>query len=110
MAFVDGTLDNGKLNAVLRLAATLGVKADFVRDIANVAQGRLRDATAHMIRANLESLTGKAWTDKPWATDDDAMGWFLCAQRGCRRRQRRARPAGILARLGARREDEGRLV
>jgi hypothetical protein len=77
MAFVDGTLDNGKLNAVLRLAATLGVKADFVRDIANVAQGRLRDATAHMIRANLESLTGKAWTAKPWATDDDAMGWFL---------------------------------
>jgi hypothetical protein len=62
---------------VLRLAATLGVKADFVHDIANVAQGRLRDATAHMIRANLESLTGKAWTDKPWATDDDAMGWFL---------------------------------
>ena len=60
MAFVDGTLDHAKLDAVLRLAATLGVTADFVHDIAEVAQGRLRDATSHMIRANLESLTGKS--------------------------------------------------
>jgi tellurite resistance protein len=72
MAFVDGTLDNAKLNAVLRLAATLGVETDFVHDIAEVAQGRLRDATAHMIRANLESITGK-----PWTTDANAMAWFL---------------------------------
>ena len=71
MAFVDGTLDHAKLKAVLDLAATLGVKADFVTDIAEVAQGHLRDATAHMIRANLESLTGK-----PWTTDGDAMAWF----------------------------------
>ena len=72
MAFVDGGLDHAKLEAVLGLAATLGVTADFVHDIADVAQGHLRDATAHMIRANLESLTGK-----PWTSDSDAMGWFL---------------------------------
>jgi tellurite resistance protein len=42
MAFVDGTLDNAKLDAVTGLAATLGVKADFVDDIAEVAQGHLR--------------------------------------------------------------------
>src|SRR5258708_33431310 len=30
MAFVDGTLDNAKLNAVLRLAALLKVDTDFV--------------------------------------------------------------------------------
>ncbi len=72
MAFVDGNLDDAKLAAVLKLAATLGVKADFVHDIAEVAQGHLRDATAHMIRANLESLTGK-----PWTTDADATAWFL---------------------------------
>ena len=71
MAFVDGTLDNAKLNAVTGLAATLGVKADFVDDITEVAQGHLRSATAHMIRANLESLTGK-----PWNTDD-AMPWLM---------------------------------
>ena len=71
MAFVDGTLDNAKLKAVLGLAATLGVTADFVTDVAEVAQGHLRDATAHMIRANLESLTG--------TVDDrrDAMAWLL---------------------------------
>jgi hypothetical protein len=72
MAFVDGTLDNAKLNAVLRLAATLDATTDFVNDIAEVAQGHLRNATAHMIRANLESITGK-----PWTTDGDAMAWFL---------------------------------
>jgi hypothetical protein len=72
MAFVDGTLDNAKLDAVLRLAASLKVETDFVHDIAEVAHGRLRDATAHMIRANQESITGK-----PWTSDDDAMGFFL---------------------------------
>ena len=71
MAFVDGNLDDSKLAAVLKLAATLGVTADFVHDIAEVAQGHLRNATAHMIRANLESLTGK-----PWTTDDAAAAWF----------------------------------
>lgn len=71
MAFVDGTLDRGKLERVLGLAATLGVEEDFVNDIAEVAQGHLRDATSHMIRANLESLTGK-----PWSTDD-AMPWLM---------------------------------
>ena len=71
MAFVDGTLDDAKLSAVASLAATLGVKADFVDDITEVAQGHLRSATAHMIRANLESLTGK-----PWDTDD-AMPWLM---------------------------------
>jgi hypothetical protein len=71
MAFVDGTLDHGKLEAVLALAATLGVKHDFVDDIAAVAQGHLRDATSHMVRANLESITGE-----PWDTDD-AMPWLM---------------------------------
>ena len=59
MAFVDGTLDDKKLDAVLALAAKLGVKEDFVDDVAKLAQGHLHDATAHMIRANLESITGQ---------------------------------------------------
>ena len=72
MAFVDGTLDNAKLDAVLRLAAALKVETDFVHDICEIAHGRLRDATAHMIRANLESITGK-----PWTSDGDAVEFFL---------------------------------
>jgi hypothetical protein len=71
MAFVDGTLDRGKLECVLRLAQALGVKGDFVDDIAEVAQGHLRDATSHMVRANLESITGKPWKS------DDAMPWLM---------------------------------
>jgi hypothetical protein len=71
MAFVDATIDQRKLAAVLDLAGTLGVEADFVHDIAAVAQGHLRDATSHMIRANLQSLTGKTWDT------DDAMAWLM---------------------------------
>ena len=71
MAFVDGVLDQAKLKAVLGLAATLSVRADYVSDIAELAQGHLRNATAHMIRANLESVTGR-----PWATGD-MEAWLL---------------------------------
>ena len=71
MAFVDGTLDNKKLTAVLELAARLGVREDFVDDVAELAQGHLHDATAHMIRANMESILGRPWPD------DDMMPWFM---------------------------------
>lgn len=71
MAFVDGTLDNTKLKAVLALAGKLGVNADFVDDVAELAQGHLHDATAHMIRANMESILGRPWPS------DDMMPWFL---------------------------------
>ena len=39
--------------------------------MAQLAQGHLKDATAHMIRANLESVTGRRWDT------DDMMPWFL---------------------------------
>jgi hypothetical protein len=71
MAFVDGTLDGAKLKAVLALAGQLGVKGDYVDDVAKLAQGHLHDATAHMIRANMESILGRPWPS------DDMMPWFL---------------------------------
>lgn len=71
MAFVDGKLDDAKLQTVLGLAAKLGVKEDYVNDIAELAQGHLHDATAHMIRANMESILGRPWPS------DDMMPWFL---------------------------------
>jgi hypothetical protein len=71
MAFVDGKLDDKKLDAVLALAGKLGVKADYVDDVAELAQGHLHDATAHMIRANMESILGRPWPS------DDMMPWFL---------------------------------
>jgi hypothetical protein len=69
MAFVDGRIEDTKLRKVLDLAASLGVHDDFVDDVAKLAQGRLQDATAHMIRANLESVTGRPWRTnemEPW--------------------------------------------
>jgi hypothetical protein len=69
MAFVDGRLDDAKLRKVLDIASSLGTRDDFIDDIAKLAQGRLQDATAHMIRANLESVTGKPWRSagmEPW--------------------------------------------
>ena len=71
MAFVDGTLDTRKLNAVLALAGKLGVKEDYVDDVAELAQGHLHDATGHMIRANMESILGRPWPS------DDMMPWFM---------------------------------
>jgi len=69
MAFVDGRIEDAKLRKVLELATTLGVHDDFIDDVAKLAQGRLQDATAHMIRANLESVTGRPWRTsemEPW--------------------------------------------
>jgi hypothetical protein len=69
MAFVDGGLDESKLRKVLEIAGALGVHDDFVDDVAKLAQGRLQEATAHMIRANLESVTGRPWRSgemEPW--------------------------------------------
>ena len=69
MAFVDGRIEEAKLRKVLELATSLGVRDDFIDDIAKLAQGRLQDATAHMIRANLESVSGRPWRTaemEPW--------------------------------------------
>ena len=69
MAFVDGRIEDAKLRKVLELATALGVHDEFIDDVAKLAQGRLQDATAHMIRANLESVSGQPWrTDEmePW--------------------------------------------
>lgn len=69
MAFTGGTLDQAKLSATVRLADQLGVRDDFVNDLARLALGDLKDATDHMLRSNLESITGRPWTTaqmEPW--------------------------------------------
>jgi hypothetical protein len=71
MALVDGTIDDRKLELVQRYAATLGIRADYVTDLAETAHGHLQLALADMTRANLLSVTGKEWNL------DDASGWLL---------------------------------
>ena len=74
MALVDGVLDEAKLEAVVKLAATLGVREGYVRDLADAARGHMRKAMAHMIRENMESFTGK-----PWSGDvtGDVAAWIM---------------------------------
>lgn len=69
MALVDGTINPAKLSGVVKLADSLGVKDEFVHDLARIALGDLKDAKAHMLLANLESVTGRAWAAAemgPW--------------------------------------------
>ncbi|HEX7884148.1 MAG TPA: hypothetical protein VF499_15590 [Afipia sp.] len=76
MAFVGGALDPAKLSAAVRLADQLGVRDDFVHDLARLALGDMNDAKTHMIHANLESVTGRAWDSAemgPWLQPYDAQ-------------------------------------
>jgi hypothetical protein len=71
MAFVDGSLDEAKIAAVLDYAAALAIDEPYIHEIAEAAGGHVQAALADMTRRNLESITGKPWLQ------DDAMGWFL---------------------------------
>lgn len=78
MALIDGTINVAKLSAVVKLADSLKVDDEFVHDLARLALGDLSEARAHMIHANLESITGRPWTAdeigpwlKPYAAEPD---------------------------------------
>ncbi len=58
MAFVDGKLDNQKLDLVLQYAAALGVSDDYVRDLAETAKGHSDWVKADMSRNNADSIRG----------------------------------------------------
>jgi hypothetical protein len=73
MAFVDGSLDEAKIDAVLDYAAALGIDEPYIQEISEAARGHVQAVLADMTRRNLESITGK-----PWLLDD-AMDWFLRA-------------------------------
>lgn len=72
MAFVDGDLDSARLGRVLEYADALGVHDGYVDEIAAAARGSLEWALAHMVRDNMESITGK-----PWGEHDDVAAWLL---------------------------------
>lgn len=74
MALVDGVLDPQKLDAVVSLAAALAIHEDYVADLAEAAHGQLKEAMAHMVRENMESVTGTPWTGN---TTNDVGAWAL---------------------------------
>lgn len=71
MAFVDGVLDTAKIATVLSYAKALGIEADYLTEIAEIAAGHVRWVLADMTRKNMESLAGA-----PWATND-VLAWIL---------------------------------
>jgi hypothetical protein len=70
MAFVDGKLDKAKIAAVLEYASALGIREEYLDDIKIAAQNRLQEALAHMVRANMISITGQPW-------EGDVNAWLL---------------------------------
>jgi hypothetical protein len=70
MAFVDGKLDKAKIAAVLEYASALGIREEYLDDIKIAAQDRLQEALAHMVRANMISITGQPW-------EGDVNAWLL---------------------------------
>lgn len=77
MAFVDGRLDPAKMRRVLAHAHALGVEGSYVDEIAQAADGELKQALAHMVRDNMESVTGQAWTGPVASLDQDILAWML---------------------------------
>ena len=71
MAFVDGTLDKTKIAAAVGYANALGLHERYIEEIVEAAAGHVKEALADMTRANMLSITGKAWKDA------DATAWLL---------------------------------
>jgi hypothetical protein len=71
MAFIDGTLDRAKIARVIGYAGAIGLHERYIDEIAEAAAGHVKEALADMTRANMVSITGKAWTDA------DTTAWLM---------------------------------
>jgi hypothetical protein len=71
MAFIDGKLDKAKIAKVIDYAKTLNLHERYIDEIAEAASGHVKEALADMTRANMISITGKAWQDA------DATAWLM---------------------------------
>jgi len=102
LPFVDGTVDDGRIERVLEYTAALGVDDPYVRELAELAAGHLAWVIADMSRQNLASIT-----NHPWNEDIDVDAWLL-PYRGREDQELAARyemlgalPAGTLGRTFA---------
>lgn len=71
MAFVDGTVEQTKLQRVIDLATALEVEAAFVQAIVHMAADDIRWAGLDMLRHNVDSIPGMTWNP------DDPVAAFL---------------------------------
>jgi hypothetical protein len=58
MAFIDGKIDQRKLEIVLGYASGLGINDDYVRDLSETAKDHIDSVRAHMLRDNVKSISG----------------------------------------------------
>jgi hypothetical protein len=59
MATIDGDVDDAKIETVLRFAAALDLHEDYLRQLAQLAKGKLALLAADVQRQNLLSITGR---------------------------------------------------
>ncbi len=65
MAFTDGVVENAKLALAIEFAGALGVRADFVRALAELKADNVNWVAHDQIRQNVASVPGM-----PWDTED----------------------------------------
>lgn len=58
MAFIDGSIDNAKVDSALAYANALGVHDDYVHDLGEAAQQHITAIAADMARENQSSIRG----------------------------------------------------
>ena len=71
MAFVDGVVDEAKINLVLTYADALEVHADYIQDLVATTRRQWAWILADMSQRNIESIMGQ-----PWA-GGDITTWLL---------------------------------
>jgi hypothetical protein len=70
MPFVDGALDTAKIARVEAYAQILGIADGVVEELTEAMNGDVKDALAHMVRDNMDSILGKPFSG-------DVMAWML---------------------------------
>lgn len=58
MAFIHGSIDQRKLDIVLRYASGLGITDSYVVDLSETAKGHIDAVRAQMLRDNVKSISG----------------------------------------------------
>lgn len=71
MAFVDGVVDEAKINLVLAYADALQVHADYIQDLVATNRRQWAWILADMSQRNIESIIGKPWAGA------DITDWLL---------------------------------
>jgi len=71
MAFVDGVVDEAKINLVITYADALDIHADYIQDLVATTRRQWAWIIADMSQRNIESIIGEPWAGA------DVTDWLL---------------------------------